>query len=271
LTGWVGSLEVIGVRFSTVSRPTVACERTLGQVRDPVQENRFAEHVKSILAEYERRRREIPADFYSPLRLPNLFIHTQRKRSLLHLLRKENIATLSGREILDVGCGSGAWLLDFLLWGATPERLCGIDIDEHEIAEAARKLPRADLRVGNAAALPWPDDHFDIVVQATLFSSILDAHFKETIAGDIVRVTKPGGLILWYDLRLNNPRNPAVRGIGARELRRLFPGCPIRLKRMTLLPPLARKVVPVSWTAAMLLEVVPLLRSHILAIIRVHH
>lgn len=233
-----------------------------------MQEKRFAHQIAIILAENDRRRREIPPDFYSLMHLPNLFMTTQRNRSLLRLLKRGRITTLAGQRILDVGCGSGEWLLDFLSWGATPELLSGIDIDPRQIAEAAPKLPQADLRVGNAAELPWADASFDIVVQATLFSSILDLNFQKAIAAEMMRVTKPGGLILWYDSRFDNPWNRHVRGIRAREVKRLFPGCSFRLKRATLLPPLARKVVPVSWLVAQLLEQLPFLRTHILGSFR---
>ncbi len=229
---------------------------------------RFGEQIAAVLAENERRRREIPADFYSLMRLPNLFMYTQRNRSLLRLLRRERIIFLAGRKILEVGCGCGEWLVDFMAWGATPELLSGIDVDEKQIAHAAEKIPAADLRVGNAAELPWRDAFFDIVLQATLFTSILNPDFKKAVAAEMMRVVKPGGLILWYDFRFDNPWNPHVRGIGAREIKRLFPGCSFRLRRLTLLPPLARKIVPVSWLAALLLEKLPFLRTHILASIR---
>jgi ubiquinone/menaquinone biosynthesis C-methylase UbiE len=228
----------------------------------------FESQVASILAENERRRREIPADFYSAVHPHNLFMASQRRRSLLRLLRREGITSFAGRRILEVGCGAGGWLLDFVFWGAMPELLCGIDIDKDRLAEAARNLPAADLRLGNASELPWPDAFFDVVLQATVFTSILDSDFKRAVAAEMIRVVKPDGLILWYDFRFDNPWNPHVRGIGAGEMKRLFPGCSFRLKRVTLLPPLARRIVPVSWIAALILEKIPLLRTHILACIR---
>src|SRR5947208_3097463 len=80
--------------------------------------------------------------------------------------------------------------------------------------------------------------------------------------------TAPGGLILWYDFRFNNPRNPHVRGIGAVEIRDLFPACPLKGKRATLAPPIARPVVSLSWDLGLVLEHLPFLNSHYLAVIR---
>ena len=83
------------------------------------------------------------------------------------------------------------------------------------------------------------------------------------------RVVKPGGVILWFDFRINNPRNKNVRGISSKEIYSLFPDCSIRrLRRVTLAPPLARRIVPVSWIAASCLEKIPFLRTHYLGIIR---
>ena len=53
----------------------------------------------------------------------------------------------------------------------------------------------------------------------------------------MLRVVKPQGLILWYDFRYNNPRNPNVQGIGATEIRGLSPGRQVELRKVTLAPP----------------------------------
>ena len=234
----------------------------------PATLNRFQACAERVLAENRKRRERIPADFYSLMRPANLFIQTQRKRALLNVLRRQNILTLRGLRILEVGCGAGDWLLEFLAWGAVPELLAGIELDPHEITEAFRRLPSADLRVGNAALLPWPDGHFDIVLQATVFSSILDGDFKRAIAGEMLRVTRPGGVILWYDSRFNSPWNRHFRAIGVREIKTLFPESAFDLRRVTLLPPLARWLVPLSWVAALAFETIPMLRTHILGCIR---
>lgn len=234
----------------------------------PATLDSFQACAERVLAENRRRRERIPADFYSLMRPANLFIQTQRKRALLSVLRRQNILTLRGLRILEVGCGAGGWLLEFLAWGAVPELLAGIELDPHEITEAFRRLPSADLRVGNAALLPWPDGHFDIVLQATVFSSIFDSDFKRAIAREMLRVTRPGGVILWYDSRFNSPWNRQFRAIGVREIKTLFPESAFDLRRVTLLPPLARWLVSLSWAAALAFETILMLRTHILGCIR---
>jgi len=227
------------------------------------------DEILRIRAEYERRSREIPRDFYSWARLPNYFLDTQLVRDCIVELRRERMFPLEGRSVADIGCGSGRWLLEFAQWEASD--LHGIDLDEARLTRAKERLPSADLRTGDAQYLPWASDSFDLVSHFTLFSSIFDKSMKKQIAAEMLRVVKPEGVILWFDSRINNPRNPGMRGIPADEIRALFPDCSVRLRRVTLAPPLARVIVPRSWIAAAMLEKVPFLRTHYLGIIRKRH
>lgn len=222
--------------------------------------------IDRIRSEYERRAREIPEDFYSWTRDVNFYTHCQTARAALRALLSAGMFPLAGRTILDVGCGAGVWLLEFAQWGA--DRMHGIDLNPARLELAAQRLPHADLRCGDARSLPWPDASFDVVSAFTVFTSILDPVVKQALAADMLRVLKPGGAILWYDFRYNNPSNRNVRGIGGGEIRSLFRNCDVTLKPVTLAPPIARKVVPVTWTGAALLEEIPWLRTHYISIIR---
>jgi hypothetical protein len=81
------------------------------------------------------------------------------------------------------------------------------------------------------------------------------------------RVLKPGGAVLWYDFFVDNPRNRDVKGMPEKEIRRLFPAGQLHLRRTTLAPPLARRLVPLSWTLAALLEGARVLNTHYAALI----
>jgi len=224
--------------------------------------------IARIRAEYARRSREIPADFYAWSRPANLFTQCQLSRDLIRSLHALGFFPLTGRSVADIGCGGGTWLLEFAQWDADASALAGIDLDEARIGKARRRLPGADLRVGSADHLPWADESFDLVTQFTLFSSILDPSLKVAIARQMLRILKPEGIIVWYDLHRNNPRNPNVRAIGFAELRKLFPGCAIDTRRVTLAPPIARAIAPVCWPAAAALEAAAFLRTHHLHVIR---
>ena len=87
------------------------------------------------------------------------------------------------------------------------------------------------------------------------------------IAAEITRVLRPGGALLWYDLRVPNPRNPNVRPVSRRELAALFPGLVGPVETATLAAPLARHVAPWSELVAGALERCPWLRTHLLAVL----
>jgi SAM-dependent methyltransferase len=225
-----------------------------------------ANEITRIRAEYDRRSREIPRDFYSWGRLPNYFFNAQLVRDCIIELKRERMFPLESLSVADIGCGPGTWLLEFAQWGATD--IHGIELDDARLQKAKERLPSADLRSGDARHLPWADHSFDLVSHFTLFSSILNDSVKQQIAAEMMRVLRPSGAILWFDFRVNNPRNSGVRGVRAREIASLFPDCSIRLKSVTLAPPLARVVVPRSWIAACMLEKIPFLRTHYLGVIR---
>ncbi|HKD36808.1 MAG TPA: class I SAM-dependent methyltransferase, partial [Pirellulales bacterium] len=207
-----------------------------------------------ILREYERREREIADDFYSLAKPANLFNHQGQQRAVLAALRKSGMLPLADRRILDIGCGPGRWLSHFETLEAPRVNLSAIELDPRRAAVARERFPGADIRVGDASRLPWGDESFDLVSQSTVFTSILDPGMRAAVAAEMLRVLKPRGIIIWYDFLFDNPRNANVRGVRKREIARLFLGCSVRLNRMTLAPPIARRIVPFSWPLARALE-----------------
>jgi len=226
--------------------------------REPVSSS---ETVR-ITTEYDRRAREIPEDYYCLSRPANLMMHQQTLRSCLALLRRSSVFPLAGRRIADIGCGSGTWLLEFMRWGAEPSDLAGIDLIPGRIERARLRIPQADLRTGNATKVPWPEGSFDLVSQFMAFTSILEPAVKQAAAAEMLRVLKPGGVILWFDFRIDNPANRQVRGIRAPEIRSLFPECGIRLMSAMLAPPLTRLTAGWAWPLAEILHAMPFLRTH---------
>lgn len=223
-----------------------------------------------ILEEHRRREREVPAGFYDLDRPANLFLRHGQERALRDALERSGLLPLSGRRLLEVGCGSGNWLEILERFGARQEGLAGIDLDPGRAAACAARFPGVDIRSGDASVLPWESGSFDVVLQSTVFSSILDPEMRRAVAGEMLRVLAPGGAILWYDFFVDNPANPNVRGVRRREIEALFPGCRAELRRATLAPPLARRVVPVSWTLAAVLESLRVFDTHYLGVIRRH-
>jgi hypothetical protein len=109
---------------------------------------------------------------------------------------------------------------------------------------------------------------FDVVYQSTVFTSILDPAIQERLADRMWRCIRPGGFVLWYDGKYDNPSNRDVRGVGRARVRDLFPYGTLKARSLTLAPPLARRVVRWHPAGYALLNMVPLFRTHLLCSIR---
>jgi len=198
-----------------------------------------------------------------------LFYIQQLERRVLTLLQAEGFCALNDKKILEIGCGQGNWLREYIKWGACPTNLTGIDLLPARVEKAKELCPQGvNIRCGNASKLPFEDRSFDIVTQFTVFSSILDLNMKVAVASEMLRVLKPEGCILWYDFFLDNPRNAATGGIRKSEISKLFPDSTIKLKKVSLIPPLTRILAPWSWLVCYALEQVQILNTHYLGTIR---
>jgi ubiquinone/menaquinone biosynthesis C-methylase UbiE len=177
--------------------------------------------------------------------------------------------SLPGRSgsLLDIGCGNGSLLA--MVHERWPDvRLAGLDLLPDRIDEARGNAPEAELIVGSADALPFGDASFDVVTAITLMSSLPSESMETAAAHEIARVLRPGGWLVWFDLRYDNPWNEAVHGLDAKRLAMLFPAWTQELRSSTLLPPLARRLGPATPVLYPLLEFVPPLRSHLIGRLR---
>jgi SAM-dependent methyltransferase len=96
----------------------------------------------------------------------------------------------SPERILDVGCGTGAGTL-FLAREFPQARIRGVDISEEMVREAVAKVGldpegRVAFKVGDAAALPYPDESFDLVAQLNM----------PVFFDQVARVLRPGGHVI---------------------------------------------------------------------------
>ena len=221
-----------------------------------------------LRAEYaDRTRRFAGSDAYSAFNRANLFAIQSRQRVVAEALRQHGLTDLSGLRILEMGCGGGGVLVEYLGLGASPRNLYGIDLLPERLPHALFRLPASNLANADGTNLPFPVGAFDLVLQYTAISSILDPNLRRMICADMLRVTRPGGLILSYDFWLN-PTNNQTLGLRPAEIRGSFPACEIRFHKITLAPPIARRLVPLSWGLAFFLESLGIFNTHYLAAIR---
>lgn len=212
-----------------------------------------------IAQRYARRAAQGDAvDRYSLLRPEVAAMWQEQQRALLALLRGRP-GTPADWRATEVGCGAGGNLLDLLRLGLRPEHLTGIELLPERLAAARAALPeRVRLLAGDASQADVAPASQDLVLQSTVFSSILDDALQQRLAEAMWRWLKPGGAVLWYDFTINNPRNPDVRGVPLARVHALFPQGRFTACRVTLAPPLAR-ALPRAYG---LLNLVPWLRTH---------
>jgi len=223
----------------------------------------FMQRELSAVAQRYARRAQLPADRYSLLRPEVWQMLHERQRATLQGFAARGWEPAQLR-LVEVGCGAGGNLLDFLRLGCAPEHLLGCELLPERLAQARAVLPASlRLEAGDASALAIPAGSQDVVFQATVFSSLLDDAVQQRLADAMWRWVKPGGCVLWYDFAFNNPRNPDVRGVPPARVRQLFPqAARLDVQRLTLAPPLARRLCALHAGLYTVFNAVPWLRTH---------
>src|SRR4051794_4446105 len=102
----------------------------------------------------------------------------------------ENVPLEPGQRVLDIGCGVGTFLRLVADEGAAA---FGLDASEALIGIARRRVPEADLRVGDMEELPYEADTFDLV---TGFTSFFFANDMVAALREAGRVAKPGAPVV---------------------------------------------------------------------------
>lgn len=184
-------------------------------------------------------------------------IIAERDRAIERLIGAGGVS--SGR-LLDIGCGEGA-MLAHLIEGRIVADGEGVDLLPERIERARAARPGIRFQVADAANLPFPDASFDAVLAMTVFSSV-PIPVRPAVAAEIARVLRPGGVFIWYDLRMRSPSNPDVRPFQSAEVEALFPGWRVDADRVTVAPPLARRLGRTAPVAYPLLARLAVLLTH---------
>jgi ubiquinone/menaquinone biosynthesis C-methylase UbiE len=107
---------------------------------------------------------------------------------------------------LDLGCGTGVFT-ELIVDTTSPAAVSAIDPTQVQI-EHARSLPigqRADFQIGDAQALPFSDNSFDLVVAALVINFIPD---RPRALAEMRRVGRAGGTVAAYVWNFAEERSP---------------------------------------------------------------
>lgn len=110
-----------------------------------------------------------------------------------------------GMKVLEVGCGTGTNLELYRQAGC---EVYGIDLSPAMLEVARTKLGgNADLRLGDAADMPFEDDSFDLVT-AFLTLHEMPSDVREAAVEEMIRVAGPEGGLLLIDYHSGPVRFP---------------------------------------------------------------
>ena len=106
-------------------------------------------------------------------------------------------------RILDVACGTGDMIRCMekrLEKRGLSGRFYGLDCSERMLEIARKKVPFAELKIGNAEEIPFPNESFDLVSVAFGLRNFSD---REKAIEEIHRVLKAGGILLILEFSRN--------------------------------------------------------------------
>ncbi|MGE0527256.1 MAG: class I SAM-dependent methyltransferase [Bdellovibrionales bacterium] len=200
------------------------------------------DELDEIRQRYERRKMNLDEKRLYPTFSPfQHYSRAEREFWFDSVLTRRFLDGFEDVRFLEVGAGDGANLAGFLRLGVRPEHLYANELLPERAQRLSRLVHNGNIFIGDARLVPW--NSLDVIFQSMVFSSILDPAFRQELARSLWSRLSSRGLILWYDLRVDNPYNPDVKGLGFEEVCSLFPEATrTEFHRCTLVPPIGRRV-----------------------------
>lgn len=214
------------------------------------------ERIEQVYAGYGEDRRRQRA--WSASNTGNAAI----REEVLHALLELAPAALAGDGlILDAGCGTGWWLGRLMRESVPAGRLVGVDLLGERAAAARARAPGARVLAGDVRQLPLQPGGCSLVMLFTVLSAMGSREDVRSALGEARRVLAHGGSIAIWEPRVWTP-NSHTRLVGLGELRAALGG-ELRVRTLTLAPPLARRVRGSLYGP---LTRIPALRTHRLVV-----
>jgi ubiquinone/menaquinone biosynthesis C-methylase UbiE len=222
------------------------------------------ERIKTVYDKYIKSEKFIKK--WSNRNSGNKKINIELEYEIKNILNKKQIDR-TDKIILDVGCASGNKLRLLTQLGFIKSNIYGIDIRKKSIEEALIKSPRSHFTMMDARKMLYSNNKFDFINIFTLFSSIISQNNRQKVVMELLRVLKPGGHIIYYDLRYSNPFNPNIKPMTEKNINSLFSCFRIEKKNITLLPPLARNLGSFTNSFYPIFSKISFLNTHFLCLI----
>jgi len=221
----------------------------------------YKDEIQEIKDRYQRRKSTREHLFSEKYKDYTAYLINERELVYTKILHDRHGTDLRGLTFLEIGAGVGSNIPLFYKLGLNKSDIWLNELLEDRLLVLEREHSETNILPGDALDLKI-NQKFDIVFQSAVFSSILDLDFRKALADKMMKLLKPGGLLLWYDFIYDNPFNNDVKGIPVKEIRRLFPDLKFNFQRVTFLPPLGRIMGKnVKWFN----RILPVLRTHVVA------
>ena len=218
-----------------------------------------------IKERYSKREQNEEFRKYSIFNPEVMYAVIEKERAIINIFKSCGLIPVENKRLLEIGCGNGINLLNMIRLGFNPKNLKGNELLPDRIKAAKSILsPSVEIYEGDALELDFERESFDIVYQSVVFTSILNDNFQEKLAEKMWSWVKTGGGVLWYDFIYNNPSNPDVRGVTIDRVKKLFPDGEIVCKKITLAPPISRRVTKLHPSLYSFFNMFPFLRTHVL-------
>lgn len=194
-----------------------------------------------IIERYNKRdKNSVLQTKYDSLYQKNLI--NEREKEFESIIKNRFQLSMNKLKFIEIGAGTGI-NIDFVKrLGFSDRNVFANEINPGRIKILRKRYPEINVIKGDALDLSYKES-FDIVMQSTLFTSVLNEGKRKLLASKMFSMLRDGGIILWYDFIVNNPRNPDVRKVTKNDIIKLFPQAnKITFKKVTLAPPIGRMV-----------------------------
>ncbi|WP_251712051.1 demethylmenaquinone methyltransferase [Lactococcus ileimucosae] len=146
-----------------------------------------------------------------------------KQHDLWRLKTMEKMGDLTNLEILDLCCGTGDWTFDLAEAAKSTGKVTGLDFSEKMLEIAQARLENKAYKnmtfvQGNAMALPFEDETFDVV---TIGYGLRNTSDYLVVLREIFRVLKPGGKAVCIET--SHPTFPVYKQLFELYFKKIMP------------------------------------------------